>query len=424
MSRTLRKTLYLGLAALMVGSVGATAASVNPQKVSARRYYRYYGYYGYHRYYHRHARVTSFWHRADTNYDRTLNGWHAIYNKPSMLGGHVIHSTSQIRQAVRNGQKFEAYYGEEVNHDDRYYKVVSQNHKIRGWIYAGSVKLITKPEVRYVHPKTLSNSDRQAYRRVQRDFDRGTLLVGLADSEYGANNHVAQHDMGYAESELSSAKYQTGLISDSKAKASASKLDSELASLINKSGRDQVSDQTKHDNHLNNDITNDVKGANVYLHAVAADLHGSHAKDYLKMARTLLNQASSENNEVSNQESAKSSAIAIKDANNYANELENEINSSSNNTPTPYSEYAFNQINKSAKRAYSVMNNIKAETSNPANMLTPSSIANMRRQISKDAGSVHAHLDFIKGMQPLVKNSYEKSQVNEIINNLSKVSKI
>ncbi|MCK8625184.1 hypothetical protein [Apilactobacillus xinyiensis] len=136
MQKSLKKSLYLGLAALsfasVAGATNANAAKKHHSKKTVKTVKK--------------AKPVTYTssYNLDQSVVYSLNGNNAIYTKPGTVkGARVVASKSDVKSVANSSKGYFMAYGEaKTSKGVHYYKVVSFDHKYRGWVYAGSAKKV------------------------------------------------------------------------------------------------------------------------------------------------------------------------------------------------------------------------------------------------------------------------------------------
>ncbi|GHP14922.1 hypothetical protein YK48G_23470 [Lentilactobacillus fungorum] len=172
MNSGLKKSLYLGLAAVSM----VAASSLTSTKASAKTY----------------ARITS--NKTMTSAPETrnvvTNGSNALYTKAGTLRGARLVASKYTLQSYGNSKSstkyFRAYRVATTNKGSVYYKVVSFNGNYRGWIYGGKSTNAFAGGVQSANTMANANMPTITTGYTLKDINKNTLWVNPKWSQYKA----------------------------------------------------------------------------------------------------------------------------------------------------------------------------------------------------------------------------------------------
>lgn len=172
MNSGLKKSLYLGLAAVSM----VAASSLTSTKASAKTY----------------ARITS--NKTMTSAPETrnvvTNGSNALYTKAGTLRGARLVASKYTLQSYGNSKSstkyFRAYRVAITNKGSVYYKVVSFNGNYRGWIYGGKSTNAFAGGVQAANTMANANMPTITTGYTLKDINKNTLWVNPKWSQYKA----------------------------------------------------------------------------------------------------------------------------------------------------------------------------------------------------------------------------------------------
>lgn len=310
MGKYMKRSIYMGLSALMALSVANVPFSAPNVNAKSNHYSRLA---------HSHKRtskihMTSHWYKSG-GFNHKLNGRYLVCNQPSIFkNAHAIAGRNVIKDV-----KVFAYSGRMYNHTHKYYKVVNEKGDIQGWVKASGVSYV-KPSM----PKgSFTKKDKKAYRSLEKKLAHAQTLITSAKD---ADRRRAKKDVTNVKQMLKSANTSLKRIKSHKLRNKAKKMISNSKAYINKvSNYDSKLLSTGQD-YLEKQIKNDISSAQHYLDYTKSH-HGSQPEYLLQVvSNDIINKAQSENNEIKNSATRHSNNSLIQVVRNYRNALLNSQN--------------------------------------------------------------------------------------------------
>lgn len=167
MQSSLKKTLYVGLAAM---SLGAAANFATPAQAAS------------------HVTVSSKAALGAKAQNVSLTGTNAIYTKPGTVkGAKVVASKAKVQELAaskKSADYFRAYYTATTSKGSVYYKVVSMNGKYRGYIYGGKAQGMFAGGVKTANTVTAAELPVRTSGFYLKDAKKNTLWTAPKYTQY------------------------------------------------------------------------------------------------------------------------------------------------------------------------------------------------------------------------------------------------
>lgn len=178
MQSQLKKSLYLGLAILGLGSVASLSTNASAK---SRRSYR--------------DRVTAGAYQTlktdPTKRNVAATGTNALYNQPGTLkGARVVASKAtmaKLASSKSSADYFRAYGVKTTNRGSVYFRVVTMNGKYRGYVYGGKSVSEFAGGIKSANTTTPANLPAQVNNYYLKNVSQNTLWTAPKYTQYGAS---------------------------------------------------------------------------------------------------------------------------------------------------------------------------------------------------------------------------------------------
>ena len=168
----LKKSLYLGLAALSFGAVAAVSTTANAKSYATAGAYK---------------TLTA----AATSRNVASTGTNALYSKPGTVKGAKVVASKATMKTLAASKKsanyFRAYGVKTTNRGSVYYKVVSMDGKYRGYVYGGKSTSTFAGGIKSANTTTTASLPTQVNNYYLKDTSTNTLWTAPKYTQYKAS---------------------------------------------------------------------------------------------------------------------------------------------------------------------------------------------------------------------------------------------